>query len=107
VDLVDNYGRTALAVAIGKAHHECAEVLLHAGASLGKVKGVIPEWMNKIIAKRDSFNAAFTVLYGILRRRIVVPLSDHQAGERIPRDMVRVISDMLLDTRFDVVWVPK
>jgi hypothetical protein len=78
--------------------------LLHAEAKLRDVNVSIPEWMNDIVTKRNNLKAAFTVLYGILRRRIVVPSAYNPNGDRIPRDMVRVMSYMVLDTRFDPSW---
>ena len=104
LELVDKHGRTALASAIFFEQHQCAEILLHAGANLRKVNVPIPDWMHEIVAKRNNLKAAFTVLYGILRRRIVVPCSYKANGEHIPRDMVRVISYMAVDTPFDARW---
>ena len=104
VKLVDKDGRTALAVAIDNDHHECAEILLHAGAKLRNFNRSIPDWMHEIVAKRNNLKAAFTVFYGILRRRIVVPSAHYPNGDRVPRDMVRVISYMVVDTRFDSRW---
>jgi hypothetical protein len=101
---VNALGHTALAEAIDYDRHECAELLLHAGAKLRDVKFRIPGWMNDIVTKRNNLKAAFTVFYGILRRRIVVPSAYNPNGDRIPRDMVRVMSYMLLDTRFDALW---
>jgi hypothetical protein len=103
---VNNDGRTALANAIRFNRHDCAELLFHAGAKIRNVDVSIPEWMNEIVTKRNKLTAAFTALYGILRRRIVVPSAYSSNGDRIPRDMVRVMSYMVLDTRFDPSWSP-
>jgi hypothetical protein len=89
---VNHHGRTALADAIHYDSRECAELVLHAGAKLRTLNVRIPDWMNDIVTKRNNLKAAFTVLYGILRRRIVVPSAYNPNGDRIPRDMVRVIS---------------
>ena len=104
LELANNGGRTALAEAINRNQYECAERLLHAGAKLRNVHVPIPAWMRDIVAKRNNLKAAFTVLYGILRKRIVVPSSYKADGEHIPRDMVRVISYMAVDTPFDSRW---
>jgi ankyrin repeat protein len=100
---VNDDGHTALARAIEYDHHECAELLFDAGAKIGNVNVPIPDWMNDIVTKRNNLKVAFTVLYGILRR-IVVPSAYNPNGDRIPRDMVRVMSYMVLDSRSDPSW---
>lgn len=103
VELLSNDGRTALAYAIQKNHRECAELLLHAGAKLRNVNVPIPDWMNEIILKYNNFKAAYTVLYGVLRRRVHVPFLFNLMAAK-PPDIMLLICAAFLDNRFDDAW---
>jgi ankyrin repeat protein len=103
VDLVNSYGNTALAIAIDCNNRKCAELLLHAGAKLSNVKVLIEDWMNDIVTKRNNLKAAFTVLYGILRRRIDVPFLFNPISKNVS-PVVNIICSMLTDTRYHASW---
>ena len=103
VDLMNDDGYTALAHAIELNEHDCAEVLLCAGAKIQNVNVRIPEWMNDIVIKFNNFKAAYTVLYGILRRRMDIPFLFNPKAAN-PTPMMLLICAVLLKTRFDEGW---
>lgn len=103
VELVNNDGCTALTRAIQLNEFDCAELLLHAGSKIEHVKVPIPEWMNEIVAKYNNFKVAYTVFYGILRRRMDIPFLLNPIAAKPPDGMLLICST-LLKTRYNTAW---
>lgn len=104
LDIENHGGHSALDIAIERDQHECAELLFHAGAKISNVRIFpIPNWMNDIVTKHNNFKASFTVLYGILRRRLDVPFLFNPVSTNVP-PVVNIICSMLTDTRYHTSW---
>lgn len=100
VDLMNDDGYTALAHAIQLNRHDSAELLLRAGAKIRNVNVRVPEWMNDIVIKFNNFKAVYTILYGILRRRMDIPFLFNPKAAN-PTPVMLLICSALWATRFD------
>jgi hypothetical protein len=80
------------------------ERLLDAGAKISNVhKGVeVPDWVEAIVAKRRNVVASLRVFIGVMRKRYNV--EGQHIGNRLPRDLVVLISKHLWSTRLDERW---
>lgn len=94
VDISRDPDRAPLAIAIRDSFFRVAEHLLDAGAKTSNVSQ--PDWVNKLVRKRECFKKSYIVMYGVLRRRVV-------AG----RDMTRVVANFVYSSRFDESWEKK
>ena len=61
VDMVDNYGRTALMFACDEGHHECAQALIDAGASVDMVDNYGITALMSLTASLCSLEACWLV----------------------------------------------
>jgi ankyrin repeat protein len=95
-----NNGRTPLATAIDFNKISCAEMLLYAGAKMSNVKAdiEIPDWMKKMVAKRQRALESTWALLGVLRKRF---------GNHFHKDLVKPLGMMLWSTRLDERWEKK
>ena len=105
LDARNNHGSTPLALAIRYDKPDVAELLLDKGAKMTNEDSVIPDWMNAIIAKRQSVKRSLITFIGVLRKRFAVSGggTEYTRG-RLPRDVVGVISRLAWSTRFDGTW---
>ena len=104
VDGLDEEGHTPLSFAIATNKPDCAELLLDAGSKMANVgEGIsIPDWTNDIITKRRNVKHSLVTFMGVLKRRLVVP---NAYGNRVPRDMVTLLSNHVWATRFNHRWI--
>jgi ankyrin repeat protein len=93
-------GRTPLATAIDFNKISCAERLLDAGAKMSNVNAniKIPDWMKKMVAKRQRALESTWTLLGVLRKRF---------GNHFHKDLVKPLGMMLWSTRLDERWEKK
>ena len=105
IDQRNKDGSTPLAVAIHRNKVDCAEYLLDAGAKTSDVHNDIPAWMTDIIRKRQKVKQTALTLIGVLRKRFSIKwtASEHIA-QRVPRDIVNLLSKCVWNTRFDARW---
>lgn len=83
---------------------DCAEFLWDVGAKLRKDID-IPEWLTDIIFKRQRARQSARVFAGIMRRRIIVEgAGTEHIGNRLPKDVVKLLSVCLWKTRFRPNW---
>ena len=80
------------------------ERLLDAGAKISNVHKdvMIPDWAEVMVAKRKNAVASLRVFIGVMRKRYNV--EGQHIGNRLPRDLVVLISKYLWSTRFDERW---
>ena len=104
MELRDNEGYTPLAGAIRMDRRDCAERLLDAGAKVANVRAdiEIPYWMSIIISKRENVVKSMWAFLRVMRKRFNV--EGQHIGNRLPRDLVKIISTYLWSTRFDPRW---
>lgn len=90
-------GRTPLATAIDLNQIHCAERLLDVGAKMSNVNAniKIPDWMKKMVAKRQRALESTWALLGVLRKRL---------GNHFHKDLVKPMGMMLWSTRLDKRW---
>jgi ankyrin repeat protein len=71
-DRPNNDGYTPLACAILHNRSNIAQFLLHSGAKMKNVQSKVdvPDWMNKIVAKRHTAMYSTFVVKGLLKRRL-------------------------------------
>ena len=81
------------------------ERLLDAGAKISNVRNDvrIPDWVGAMITKRKNVVASLRVFIGVMRKRYNV--EGQHIGNRLPRDLVKLISKHLWSTRFDERWL--
>ena len=101
VDLQDRYGATALQDSIKGDKEECAELLLDAGSKVSSVSKdlVQRKWCEAMLTRRSDCKRSAIALYGLLRKRWLVG-----GVEKVPRDMINVLTQMVWDTRHDRRW---
>ena len=78
------------------------ERLLDAGAKISNVDFEIQDWVQAMIAKRRNVVASLRVFIGVMRKRYNV--EGQHIGNRLPRDLVAMISMHLWSTRLDERW---
>lgn len=106
VDARNEYGETPLADCIRNNKAECAGLLLDAGAKMTNIReGVeIPDWMNNLVNQRRNAKHALKVLFGVLRKRFVVPSPSRHGHIRVPLDMCKMLLLYAWATRNDPKW---
>jgi hypothetical protein len=104
LEVLDFHRRTPLADAIRRKKRDCAERLLDVGAKMSNVKAdiEIPDWMSAIISKRENALQSLWAFLRVMRKRFHV--EGQHIGNRLPRDLVGLISTYLWSTRFDERW---
>ena len=104
LEALDNDGDTPLSYTLRRKHRDCAERLLDAGAKVSNVEEDIdiPDWVGEVIIKRKNVVASLRVFIGLMRKRYNV--EGQHIGNRLPRDLVKLISKHLWSTRFDERW---
>lgn len=108
VDVLSSYGYTPLARAIYFNNRDCAELLLDAGATMENVHQdvEIPEWMDALLRKREAVKRGLLTFLGVMRKRFEVPHGGMEhMGDRLPRDMVSMLSAYVWNTRLDSRWM--
>lgn len=103
-------GWTPLAHAINYNFPDCAERLLDAGANIFKISNVykvidIPDWFEVMVAKRKNVVASLRVFIGVMRNRFET--EGPHVGNRLPKDLLKLLMVMLWSTRFDEKWEVK
>ena len=85
-------------------NRDCAERLLDAGAKVSNVRAdvKVPDWITTIIIKRENVVKSMWAFLRVMRKRFNV--QGQHIGNRIPRDLVKLISTYLWSTRFDPRW---
>lgn len=100
VDVVSKKGDTPLRWTLDKP--EYVELLLDAGAKLPDPKSVTaPSWAVALASKRARCKACALALYGVLRKRWVLPSS----SVRVPRDVLNMLTRRVWETRSNLQWV--
>ncbi len=95
---------TPLAKAILGFNRHITELLLDHGASVDNIREcgtrvyIPPEWAAILVDKRKRCKEAVETLYRVLRRRYIV------GGQRIPKDMVRMLANYTYNTRYNDAW---
>lgn len=105
VDELNDARRTALCQAVMMGKRECADLLVDAGAKLEYLRSElpnIPTWLECLYARRRNVLNSYLVLYGVLRRRVTFTTCGKKI--RVPRDMVRLITQLLYATRRNPAW---
>jgi len=104
VDAENQNGYTPLADAIYRDRKDCAECLLYAGAKMSNVLKYIgiPNWMRAIVTKRRNAIESTWALLRVMRKRFSV--KGQHIGDRLPKDLVKVLGIHLWETRFDERW---
>jgi ankyrin repeat protein len=104
LDAQNKRGKTPLAVAIVKDKKDCAERLLDAGAKMSNVDKsvIIPPWVETIVVKRKNAMISIGVFIGVTRKRFEI--QGQHIGNRLPRDLISLISKYLWEARFDEKW---
>ena len=100
VDVKDTFGETALHEAVNHGKQDCAELLLDAGARICDLKEDFnyPEWFTSMLSRRSRCKSSALALLGLLRKR-------WRAGtEKVPLDMIRMLTRLVWDTRRDNRW---
>jgi ankyrin repeat protein len=97
-------GCTPLGYTIGYDFRGSTEILLDAGAKLSDVH-VIPDWVETIIAKRKNVVASLRVFIGVMRNRFET--EGPHVGNRVPKDLLKLLMAMLWSTRLDEEWEVK
>ena len=102
--MCDKNGYTPLADAIRRNKRDCAERLFDAGAKMSNVNSDIKirDWMRTIISKRENALKSMWAFLRVMRKRFSV--EGQHIGNRLPRDLVKLISQYLWSTRFDKRW---
>lgn len=103
----DRHGRTALAAAIKYNKVDCAELLLDAGAKVSSLREnfKVPDWMNAIVTKRQNAKHALQAFIRVLRTRLLIPgPATQHIGNRLPRDLVNLLTLFVWNTRLDSGW---
>lgn len=101
-------GYTPLAEAIHEDHPDFAEMLLDFGAKISNVHEKIraPNWMNGIVKKRQNVKRGILTFIGVLRKRISISCATtRHIGNRLPRDVVNLLSKCVWKMRFDPRWL--
>lgn len=100
VDMLDMHGATPLQTATRNHARMSAEILLEAGAKECMLQeDKKPGWLVAMIAKRKGCLQCCIALYGVLRKRW--RLCD---GQRVPRDMITVLTRMVWASWRDGRW---
>lgn len=99
VDAEDDAGDTPLQLAIGRYSAEAADFLLCVGARTSKLRFQLPAWFQALLNQRVHCRESCYVLYGVLRVRWRV------GGQRVPRDMIRLLTQMVWGTRREEKWL--
>ena len=101
VDVEDSRWGTALQVSICEEEKSAAELLLDAGAKIGHLKEDLerPDWFVAMLQRRSNCKSSALALFGLLRKRWRV------GNEKVPLDMIKVLTGMVWDTRRDIIWV--
>lgn len=99
-------GRTPLYQAISGFGYQPVKLLLDHGARIENIliiPFVPPQWAKDILSKREHCRRAVVALYRVLRKRYRVD------GQRIPKDMVKMLANCTYNTRYHDTWevVPK
>lgn len=95
---------TPLAKAILGFGRYTTELLLDHGASVDNIREcgtrvcIPPEWAAILVDKRKRCKDAVEALYRVLRKRHRV------GGQRIPKDMVRMMANYTYNTRYNDAW---
>lgn len=108
LDVFDKNGFTPLALAIHFNHPDCAELLLDGGAKMANLHKCtkIPGWMDDITKKGRNVKQSLWAFIGLLRKRFkVVDGTTEHLGDRIPRDVVTLLSGCFWKTRFNPQWI--
>lgn len=94
---------TPLQHAIKRDAQKCAEYLLEAGAKVFNLREdeVIPEWFAAMLKKRQHCRRNCLVVYGVLRKRWKVD------GQRVPRDMINLLTRLLWESWRNEQWLKK
>lgn len=91
---------------INQGDKVCSELLFNAGAKIINVSThiEIPPWMDLIIAKRAKVKRTVWALIGVLRKRFALVRGMEHYGNRLPRDLVKIIAIHAWNTRLDHRW---
>lgn len=102
-----NYVWTPLTHTISLDFRGSTERLLDAGAKLSDVhKDVnIPDWVEAMVAKRKNVVTSLQTFIGVMRKRFET--EGPHVGNRVPRDLLKLLMIMLWSTRFDEKWEVK
>ena len=100
VDVKDIDKETALNYTVNNERTDCADLLLNAGAKIRNLKEDLkhPEWFVAMLKKRSSCKSGALALFGLLRKRWRV------RTEKVPLDMIKMLTRMVWDTRHDERW---
>jgi ankyrin repeat protein len=103
----DSDGYSPLAHAISCNRRDCAERLLYAGAKISNVGEdiEIPDWVETIVAKRKNAVASLRTFIGVMRNRFET--EGPHVGNRVPKDLLKLLMMMLWSTRLDEKWEVK
>lgn len=99
---------TPLSYAIDQHHEKCTKLLLDAGAKLdlvSKTDVVIPPSVVALVRGRSNAMRALTILVGVFRKRLVI--QGGHIGNKLPRDLVKLLALYVWETRFDPYWASK
>ena len=91
---------TPLHYAVKYGKRNCAEVLLDVGAKICNLKEDFkhPDWFVAMVKRRSNCKSGAFALYGLLRKRWRV------CNEKVPLDMIRMLTGMVWGTRRDEKW---
>ncbi len=100
-------GCTPLDYTIGYDFRGSTEILLDAGAKLSglHVDAKIPDWVEAMVAKRKSVVASLRTFIGVMRNRFET--EGPHVGNRVPKDLLKLLMMMLWSTRLDEKWKVK
>lgn len=111
LDTTDAYDKTPLALSVEQKNFKIAEVLLDAGANYQNVlQSIINEeifngtgQMSRILRKRWNIEQAVVTFLGIMKK-IIVLNAPTSLDNKIPRDIVKMMTAYIRQTRFDNRW---
>lgn len=106
VELRNMLGHTPLARAMKQNHPDCVDLLLSVGfAKLSSVPFENENCMRAISKKRRNVVRSMWAFIAVMRKRFTVPCAGTLLiGNRIPRDVVTLLSMYLWMTRLDSRW---
>lgn len=101
VDVANPWGETPLKMAIERNLRGVVEYLLDVGARCERLPkdNALPDWVTVMVNKRQRCRDCCRTFYGVLRKRWLTA-----RGERVPRDMINVLTRMLWESRRDAGW---